>query len=370
MYGRGPLIVYPAAIVGFTFLRAVSGALTVNGTLETPKFYDPQDWIFVHIPKTGGISLLTDSAEHLPTGSTLMDNGEQAFSSLVENNNTGRHYIMTLLREPSSHVLSQFLMCKYDDWGKAVTKHSNFPGYGQSATILGGFHQWLEHFLEIVSSGDDDGEMLTDRHRLEEAFGCYDPWNMQTRYFTADCASGSINAHVAKSEACRRSPSIDEAKRNLAKLEVVGLTEHYSASVCLLEFHATSTLSSDCRTCRDGRLVASLRHHRIAHNVPPHNVSMLDDSALSLVKTLTKVDRELYGFADKVFHRDVDRVRTEIGVDLLCRGDATADYHPSSKDLLSLPRTPVAVLRNSCLLVGVGAGIIYFSRCRIQSRCR
>ena len=318
-----------------------------NGTLELPypannKKHDeraeiPEHWTLLHIPKTAGDSLMLDAPKHLPIGTTLTGNCE---SSLARTKKDAP--IVVLLREPTSHVLSQFLECKYDWWGKAQTNGTSFPGMGKLDDVMGGFDAWIKHFVDIA------------RHRKygpSVAFNCYDPYNMQARYLAAGVSLSG--AHLTRQRK-DRFPSVTAAKKKLMQqVQVVGIVKHYPASICLLEYHAMGgqLVTPECQVCDETTQKISLAtsdalFHE-AHDVPPHSISMISNATRAIIEgEMTRVDKELYRAGLKLFQQEVDAVYEATGVDLLCRppqqmlkGAAKSGKRNSSEKRLILPPT-------------------------------
>ena len=73
----------------------------------------PRTWTFIHIPKTAGDSFMKEAGNHMLTGTNVRGNRERPFLA----SDTSLPMVV-FLRNPMSHVLSQFLECKYDSWGK------------------------------------------------------------------------------------------------------------------------------------------------------------------------------------------------------------------------------------------------------------
>ena len=152
--------------------------------------------------------------------------------------------------------------------------------------------------------------------------------NMQARFLTTHTESGKVI--TARNDTV---PSLAAASENLDSLGVVGLVEHYEASMCLLLFRSMGgSLPRDgpcsCKAFRTNKL----EHN--AHGVPGHSVESLNASTRALVDKLVQVDRRLYEYARRVFYGEVNRVLNATGVDLLCRASASArrlapeDAHP------------------------------------------
>ena len=218
--------------------------------------------------------------------------------------------MVVFLRDPMSHVLSQFLECKYDAWGKKMTNHTGFPGYYDLDHALGGFDDWVQYF----------DHLKTNRTRFGEhaAYKCYDPYNMQSRYFATDRGY----PHFVNSLADQW-PNIDIARKRLNRVQVVGIVEHYPASLCLFEYLAGGQqfLTEGCQVCEGEQLqvVKSLIHE--AHNVPPHSIDLISNVTRLMIQNMTTIDQQLYESARGIFQRHVDQVREETGIDLLCRGN-------------------------------------------------
>merc|ERR1712032_792559 len=84
---------------------------------------------------------------------------------------------MAYLRKPLGHVYSQFLEFKYDPWGKK--KIRGHETYFKNVTT------WLKYFKGGTVKDD---------------FGCYHPYNMQTRAFTCKGNLKKQGAHHYSSE--------------------------------------------------------------------------------------------------------------------------------------------------------------------------
>ena len=111
-------------------------------------------------------------------------------------------FIMSFFRAPRAHVYSQFLECKHDNWGKRVTKGSDFPRqHGDPED----FATWVDHFYDswnkevfmrfpiyyyyhyplfFITKPQDEPE----KRKIElECFHCYHPYNMQSRAMSNEC---------------------------------------------------------------------------------------------------------------------------------------------------------------------------------------
>merc|ERR1711862_5675 len=79
------------------------GKIPVKGSEKLQHFH------FIHIPKNGGSSFLNESSKHMPVGSVMKGNKERSVYHTLGD----RKDMVVFLRDPSKHVLSQFLECKY-----------------------------------------------------------------------------------------------------------------------------------------------------------------------------------------------------------------------------------------------------------------
>lgn len=292
--------------------KIFQGQLSPVGNDNTTHF-EIKRFHYIHIPKTAGESFMLDSPQHIGIGSTLQGNREKTYYEtpelfLDDDDSNTTHYSVVFLRNPTSHVLSQFLECKYDPYFRKIV--NDLPGYSSLDNATDGFDEWILRFIELG---------LNSTYGKSLCYGCYEPWNMQARYLTA---SGKNDAHIARNYD-GRFPSLEEAENNLRKMDVVGITEYYSASLCLLEFVALDgALSPLCRQCdpMTGKVIAQQSQHRESHGVPHHSVDMISDHTLKFIEeNLTVIDKQLYERGFQFFMDEVDKVWSATGVDLLCR---------------------------------------------------
>lgn len=87
------------------FIKPVCGA--TNKTIR-----------LLHIPKTAGFTLLRAWNKLFPDAK--IEQHEACYETYVNPN----YFNTVFLRNPLDHVFSQFLECKYDDWGRDVTKNT------------------------------------------------------------------------------------------------------------------------------------------------------------------------------------------------------------------------------------------------------
>ena len=99
---------------------------------------------------------------------SLKGNGEQAYVKDFMGEKLEidtKYWVVVNFRDPMHHILSQFLECKYNPWGKRVTKNTGFPGYGKYNNVMDGFNEWISYFATKPN-------YYGDRKFI---FNCYEP---------------------------------------------------------------------------------------------------------------------------------------------------------------------------------------------------
>ena len=101
-------------IMVLTAVIAVCSALDGHSPLGPHKLDKGDELIFVHIPKTAGMSFRFTINDK---GDFGCEHTEKCYTELVENYETrhphdGHPFVSTFLRAPRAHVFSQFLECK------------------------------------------------------------------------------------------------------------------------------------------------------------------------------------------------------------------------------------------------------------------
>eukprot|EP00404_Azadinium_spinosum_P003780 CAMPEP_0180465950 /NCGR_PEP_ID=MMETSP1036_2-20121128/26219_1 /TAXON_ID=632150 /ORGANISM="Azadinium spinosum, Strain 3D9" /LENGTH=304 /DNA_ID=CAMNT_0022472839 /DNA_START=31 /DNA_END=945 /DNA_ORIENTATION=+ len=246
-----------------------------------------QDIFVLHIPKAGGISLVADLSnivgrEHIWTNEVTYN--------LVLSPDSPYHQkdfktVVTMLRDPRSHVLSQWQMCHTEQF------QTDYPERPHMATSFEAWVDWWARHVYLPPPAPGDYSVL----------GCYSPVNLQTVRFSSWTA-----------------PSLQEANRNMMATDVVGLLEAYQESVCL--FHAVylEALPSYCN-CANSALWSSFNATHDDHdNEHRKQISDYEPEVISNVDALTAQDRALYNAAKQRFLRDVSWAETHFGVKILC----------------------------------------------------
>lgn len=289
---------------------------------------------FIHISKTGGASFIAMLKKYLnksnlyPLATAGKEYGVYTQHKRLVNNTFGQEadYHAVSLRSPRAHLYSQFTECKYDSWGKYVTKGTHFPKTGINATNDEvDFNSWLGHFVE------SDGTFH------EPDYNCYHPANFQARFMGTDLSemgdSNDIYHHVNSitDKAHKFEPNVALAIDNTKNHDFVAITDFFHESTCLLFYRlefADGTESakniedfiSDKCHC-EGRRLNDVEVH-ITHHEGGHRSSMLDlpTSILDKIDALTKIDVILYKNALEQFLREIIWLESDeaLGRTVLC----------------------------------------------------
>lgn len=217
---------------------------------------------FVHISKCAGTSFKKEVGDILH--GFINEYSEHCYPTAKQKHPEVKIWI-SMFRSPRQHVVSQYLECRYDDWGKEVTSGTAFPRDG---AVDRDFASWIEHFKTSEVSDD---------------FNCYQPWNMQVRAMTCD---GFDAHHTYLHESAKR---LEAAKRVVLAMQHVGLTELYHESLCLLQYKVEGKLPASCE-CGG----PAPEHSHESHHVPPHDNMTITASSMASVDNMTELDKELY----------------------------------------------------------------------------
>jgi len=265
-----------------------------------------KEFRLIHIPKTAGTSLGKDMKgdEYIQSLNLKFMNWEWCFPP----HQKGDAFHLMMLRSPRAHVMSQFLECKYDWWGKMVTQDTTFPHTLDDDL---GFAVWLDHFWP-PRAYNCTCENIADCDCLrEDDYNCYNPHNMQSRSLTCSGTGPYDSHHVAPDTGIV--PSAQEAVANLGKIEWVGILELYEESLCLFFYKVEGRLRDHC-ACQQH----NPEYHHMNHGVPPHDVERQARAVLDLVDRITAVDQVVYRAAA---HRVVNELRVlekKAGVQIIC----------------------------------------------------
>lgn len=226
--------------------------------------------------------------------------------------------VFTMLRHPRAHILSQYLECKYDAWGKNVTKSTLFPREGSDEA---GLNKWLDHFLKESPSHE-----LHLVNGEDEDFRCYNPWNLQSRYLTRGrprfmernpkyAYLRYLPAHHAYSADDRVSSPV-KAAAHLENLAWVGIVQLFHESLCLLEFQFNGKLPGACN-CSAPQSRADEEAHE-THHVPSHDARNLSEKTQRKIDRLSAIDAAVYSHALALVLKRVQKLESAQGSRIIC----------------------------------------------------
>ena len=226
------------------------------------------------------------------------------------------------LRKPLSHVIAQYMQCKYDPVHNPDTNKSNQSHYQDpSCTSLGcrmwgrkgktsdreGFKLWVTFFASSDWSPQDGH------------WGCYNPRNMQTRILSCSDDEATGNSHGAGTN----EPKLAVALQSLQEATAVGLVEQYHVSICMFIGIAVQAANAKAQAgslgitaprmpngCRcASNVVLEMTHED--HSLPPHKPKDMgldnDPELVAAIESITKLDEMLHHVATKEFQHMVRR---------------------------------------------------------------
>lgn len=279
-------------------LRSASEDLQAGKCTHPFQQYDGSSFTSIHnihIPKTAGTSFKADT-QSSATFTVKMVIEENCFEQMAQADT----YTTSMFRHPRGHVYSMYLQ------NRGKPKLCHVPG-GQRVSQESGFAEWVEHFHKGLS---DDGSM-----NVTHSFKCYHPYNLQSRAFSPLCTRRN-NAKVQRSKLKGShfySPGIQNVDTmhnhladNMYKLNWLGLSEFYTASVCILQDLVGVPAFDICdagnyyrEKLSDRVRGASEPSHSNAKASHPH--LSVPDEIWEKVDDLTFFDRKLYYLAMRRF---------------------------------------------------------------------
>jgi len=257
--------------------------------------------VFLHIPKTAGTSFIADAMMVIPSSIPFQDNGELSLLGTPRMENETR---VVMIRHPLDHVLSQFLECKYDWWGKRVTAGTDFPF---KEGTYGGLDEWVDHFTQLQNQSVWGFEPDSKEWARAVSHNCYNPWNMQSRYLASEWSH-----YVPYDEL---EPDLQVARDSLRSVQLVGVPELYVESLCLVHLETRGSLPDTCACGRRGPLEQISTE---SHYVPPHSLSELPESLLQAMSKLVRIDAQLYVDALNRFESALRKASARTGVQMVC----------------------------------------------------
>lgn len=181
---------------------------------------------YVHISKTGGASWVTELQSLLPTSNVFPKAPQGNEHSVSFQNSLNKFdflsYHLISLRGPRQQVFSLFTECKYDSWGIAMTKDTEFPRNGTTPEDdVRDFGIWVNHFLDASTKS---------KPIRTHSFGCYRAANYQTNALTS---TSSNPGHKEDTKAVLK-PDLTRSLQVYESMDWVALTDFFHESKCLL----------------------------------------------------------------------------------------------------------------------------------------
>lgn len=301
----------------------------------------------IHIPKTAGTSLRVALNEHAGAnlntwgykrGFQLSDSGSYIYEytkqadEICARDSHSTNFRISAFRRPRDHVFSQYRECREEVWAVKTTRsweacrHTNrctprnLSFAASAAAAAGRSSDAFPRAGSLVA----DYALWTSAiaaNPLHDAFGCYSPWNMQSRAMTccAKARCANHNSHLVTSEA---EPNATEAIAAMRRLDGIAIAEHLALSLCLILHRLGRSLPASCFCTATSERQAPLRVKRL--NAKPTKTGTPDrPSAATLgqrhnVEKLTTTDMQLYDAAVGRFNEDVDAMERELGRKLRC----------------------------------------------------
>ena len=230
---------------------------------------------------------------------------------------------LVVLRSPRSHVISQYYECRYSIWGRFTTGmacnvHSGAPCaeprtpfarlFVHNKTFVQGLHAWVSWFARTPSAPANE-------------FGCYNPRNFQSRALT--CQRPDIfGSHNEAAGQAGLPAEAEAAIAALGRVDVLGLTELFRESICVLHFNVHGVVPPDCE-CIPGE-EADPRRFNESHIWDAIGEAEAEPAGLpaetsAAIDALTREDSTLYAAALPRLMRDVWHAERVTGVRMLCR---------------------------------------------------
>ena len=331
----------PATIDNIAVTRLATSA---NGTAAMSKLH-----FFFHIPKTGGSGgflhlrrlvfgrtpqykavfrnkapATTMTAPFVPCRwfpreqDRIERRNDLEFCTLLTSEESGHEesfpHVMTMIRQPRHHVISQYFHCK-----------ESYHRREQGASMPDSLQEWLQAWVDYMTTAtSESGTLPNNSEKLPkhlQNFQCYDPRNLQStrlrfqyRMINKD---GIGNDHENYSLSDRR--LLANAKKDLMqRYQVLGLLERWEETFCLMAIHYSGWVppSCDCTDKKDDQIrmapsKALHKDHGVAHHGSSYPLSTKENS---LIDQLTRWDQALYQLALEIFEEQLHATEEEYGI--------------------------------------------------------
>lgn len=299
-------------------------ANTVDGDI-LPKHGKPsQYFLHMHIPKTGGTSFSREAQAQLPKGSEVLtselcyDQLKHTAKPFIRKYRAGAkpEGVITMVRQPRSHVLSQYFHCTTSKYALREHRHEG-PEFAS-------FEHWVHLYAEAK------------KHKTELPYGCYHPINKQAAFFTctqdpADCSS---RMHYTPKNALKhRITKWDDDEAATAAIHYmnksifVGVMEAFQESLCLLhaQYHNSLPRWCNCENLDDWNSFQPAAPNWWAdqnnHGTQEHSLKDYSPKVIQEIDDITIADQILYKQRVQSFKQEIQAVEKKFGQKVLCDKD-------------------------------------------------
>ena len=218
---------------------------------------------------------------------------DRVFMSEIGFNQYHPQHSLTMFREPTSHVLSQFFHCKESKEHRRNDRHLAMPD-----TLL----EWLQGWLELRQKNPALERNISDPRKRwnDPKYICFVPLNFQSWITTFPKSKEDV----------------------MALFDVVGILENVQKSFCLFLVHILETVPNYCN-CTNGPSEYKGREKKADHGVQHHGSSYIPTrKERILIEELTTLDRELYRHVTELFLELVAQAEKTYHVELCGKAKA------------------------------------------------
>jgi len=257
----------------------------------------------LHIPKAAGTSFHIDIKRIVGESKWTIDSHEGCFGDSPH----ARAGVVTMLRHPRDHVLSQYTFCATStDKGTQILK--------KWRTMPSTFGAWIQAWSRLRKEGRARRDFSRVGPTLHNTpwcsylpFKCYSPLNLQSQRFTCEAAS----KYPDKLD-------VDRAVTNMHASFFIGIVEAYPESMCLFRAKTTNKVPASCNCNLAKNKSKKQKGHHAGHGSAKHSVQNVPREVLQDVDSFTEGDQELYRAAVHRFINETREVEVRHGVKILC----------------------------------------------------
>ncbi len=198
--------------------------------------------------------------------------------------NTRANYTYTILRQPQSHVLSQYFHCK------------EAPVHKYGHDLIPSLDTWLEYWSQNLNEAE---EVHIDRILNESKFKCYVPVNLQARLL-------NLNKNLILEE-----DEEDVIKEIESKFIIIGDNAQMVKTICSITIRYSGIVpeACNCNHLKGRRRTAA--DHGVIHHGNTFNVT---EKQKKWIDEITKVDQKLYEYGKIVFARQVEKLEEDFDI--------------------------------------------------------